>query len=147
MSLEGSVVFKNDGFTAAKNGKPDPKAFRGVLDESLDILKLAEVYDRHKSELDYDMLIVNTDRIQVLMINFKQQIRPASSPDAGDDLDHPVLFLGYQLIQILLSFDHGKPPHASKIRIYTFLSHVAPEGQAKIACPFSIGTIPKNTAV
>ena len=32
MSLEGSVVFKNDGFTATKDGKPDPKAFRGVLD-------------------------------------------------------------------------------------------------------------------
>ena len=40
MSLEGSVVFKNDGFTATKGGKPDPKAFRGVLDESLDTLKL-----------------------------------------------------------------------------------------------------------
>ena len=25
MSLEGSVVFKNDGFTATKDGKPDPK--------------------------------------------------------------------------------------------------------------------------
>ena len=56
MSLEGSVVFKNDGFTATKYGKPDSKAFRGVLDESLDTLKLAEVYDRHKSELAYPYL-------------------------------------------------------------------------------------------
>ena len=56
MSLEGSVVFKNEGFTATKYGKPDPKAFRGVLDESLDTLKLAEVYDRHKSEFDYPYL-------------------------------------------------------------------------------------------
>ena len=56
MSLEGSVVFKNDGFTATKDGKPDPKAFRGVLDESLDTLKLADVYDRHKSEFDYPYL-------------------------------------------------------------------------------------------
>ena len=56
MSLEGSVVFKNEGFTATKDGKPDPKAFRGVLDESLDTLKLAEVYDRHKSEFDYPYL-------------------------------------------------------------------------------------------
>ena len=37
--------------------------------------------------------------------------------------------------------------HALKIRIYTFLSDVAPEGQVKIACPISIGTMPKNTAV
>lgn len=56
MSLEGSVVFKNEGFTATKDGKPALKAFRGVLDESLDTLKLAEVYDRHKSELAYPYL-------------------------------------------------------------------------------------------
>ena len=34
--------------------------------------------------------------------------------------------------------------HAAKIRIYTFISDVAAEGQVKIACPFSIGTIPKK---
>lgn len=56
MSLEGSVLYKNEGFTATKDGKPDPKAFRGVLDESLYTLKLAEVYDRHKSEFDYPYL-------------------------------------------------------------------------------------------
>lgn len=56
MSLEGSVVFKNEGLTATKDGKPDPKMFRGILDESLDTLKLAEVYDRHKSEFDYPYL-------------------------------------------------------------------------------------------
>ena len=44
MSLEGSVLYKNEGFTAIKDGKPDPQAFRGILDESLDTLKLAEVY-------------------------------------------------------------------------------------------------------
>ena len=44
MSLEGSVLYKNEGFTATKDGKPDPQAFRGILDESLDTLKLAKVY-------------------------------------------------------------------------------------------------------
>ena len=56
MSLEGSVLYKNEGFSATKNGKPDPQAFRGVLDESLDTLKLAEVYDQHKSEIGYPYL-------------------------------------------------------------------------------------------
>lgn len=46
MSLEGSVLYKDEGFTAIKDGKPDPQAFRGILDESLDTLKLAEVYDQ-----------------------------------------------------------------------------------------------------
>ena len=56
MSLEGSVVFKNDGFTATKDGKPDPQAFRGILDESIDTLKLAEVYAPHEDEIGYPYL-------------------------------------------------------------------------------------------
>ena len=56
MSLEGSVLYKNEGFTATKDGKPDPQAFRGILDESLDTLKLAEVYDRHEDEIEYPYL-------------------------------------------------------------------------------------------
>lgn len=51
MSLEGSVLCKNEGFTATKDGKPDPNVFRGILDESLDTLKLAEVYGRHGQSL------------------------------------------------------------------------------------------------
>lgn len=46
MSFEGSVLKKNEAFTAIKNGKPDPVASCGVLDESLDTLKLAEIYGR-----------------------------------------------------------------------------------------------------
>ncbi len=53
MSLEGSVLYKNEGFTATKDGRPDPQAFRGVLDESLDTLKLAEVYNKYESEIGY----------------------------------------------------------------------------------------------
>ena len=56
MSLEGSVLYKNEGFTAIKDGKPDPQAFRGILDESLDTLKLAEVYTRCEDEIGYPYL-------------------------------------------------------------------------------------------
>ena len=56
MSLEGSVLYKNEGFTATKDGKPDPQAFRGILDESLDTLKLAEVYAQHEEEIGYPYL-------------------------------------------------------------------------------------------
>ena len=56
MSLEGSVLYKNEGFTALKNGKPDPNAFRGMLDESLDTLKLKEVYKKHEDEIGYPYL-------------------------------------------------------------------------------------------
>jgi len=56
MSLEGSVLYKNEGFTATKDGKPAPQVFRGILDESLDTLKLAEVYAQHEDEIGYPYL-------------------------------------------------------------------------------------------
>ena len=56
MSLEGSMLCKGDEFTATKDGKPDPQAFRGILDESLDTLKLAEVYGQHEDEMGYPYL-------------------------------------------------------------------------------------------
>ena len=56
MSLEGSMLCKGDVFTATMDGKPDPQAFRGILDESLDTLKLAEVYSRHEDEMGYPYL-------------------------------------------------------------------------------------------
>ena len=53
MSLDGSVLYKNEGFTATKNGKADPAAFRGVMDESLDTLMLAGIYNRYKKQIGY----------------------------------------------------------------------------------------------
>ena len=56
MSLEGSMLCKGDELTATKDCKPDPNAFRGILDESLDTLKLAEVYARYEDEIGYPYL-------------------------------------------------------------------------------------------
>ncbi len=54
ISLDGSILYKNmEGFTALKNGKPDSGIFKGVLDESLDTLKLKEVYKRHKEAIGF----------------------------------------------------------------------------------------------
>ena len=53
MSLDGSVLYKNEGFTATKDGKADPAAFRGVMDESLDTLMLAGIYNRYKKQIGY----------------------------------------------------------------------------------------------
>ena len=54
--LEDSVLYKNEGFTATKDGKPDPNAFQGILDKNLDTLKLTEVYARHEDEIGYPYL-------------------------------------------------------------------------------------------
>ena len=50
MSLEGSVLCKNEGFTATKDGKPDPNVFRGILDESLDTLVLSSIFRKFVSD-------------------------------------------------------------------------------------------------
>ena len=56
MSLEGSMLCKGDIFTATKDGEPNSQAFGGILDESLDTLKLAEVYVRYEDEMGYPYL-------------------------------------------------------------------------------------------
>ena len=53
MSLDGSMLYKNVGYTATKNGKADPSAFRGVMDESLDTLMLIGIYNRYKKQIGY----------------------------------------------------------------------------------------------
>ena len=53
--LDGSDLIKRR-FTALKDGKLYPDAFRGVLDDSLDTLKMAEVFKRHKAELPFPYL-------------------------------------------------------------------------------------------
>ena len=55
ISLDGSDLIKRR-FTALKDGKLYPDAFRGVLDDSLDMLKMAEVFKQHKAELPFPYL-------------------------------------------------------------------------------------------
>ena len=92
MSLEGSVLYKNEGFTATKDGKPDPQAFRGILDESLDTLKLAEVYDRHEDEIGYPYLDGKKRFCRAVVNHFGTGAsRPCQVPSgygAGYDLPH-----------------------------------------------------------
>jgi hypothetical protein len=100
MSLEGRVLYKNEGFTAKKNGKPDPDAFRGVLDESLDTLRLAEIYGHHEDEIGYPFLegdhnycraIVNVSFEQTVKVSEScgnRYIRNAYTMTDGDMVDH-----------------------------------------------------------
>lgn len=81
MSLEGSVLYKNEGFTALKNGKPNPGAFRGVLDESLDTLKLAEIYERHEDEIGYPY------RVYVGIDTHDMRFRRRNHIESNVDLD------------------------------------------------------------
>ena len=53
MSLDGSVLYKNMGFTASKSGKANPEAFRGTMDESLDTMMMSGLYNRYKKQIGY----------------------------------------------------------------------------------------------
>lgn len=55
IAIDGSDILKH-GITTRKNGKLYPDAFRGVLDESLDTLKMKEIFKRHKAELPFPYL-------------------------------------------------------------------------------------------
>ena len=55
ISIDGSDLLKR-GFSALRDGKLDQDAFRGVMDKSLDAMKLAEVCKKHKTELPFPYL-------------------------------------------------------------------------------------------
>ena len=55
IAIDGSDILKH-GITTRKNGKLYPDAFRGVLDESLDTLKMKEIFKWHKAELPFPYL-------------------------------------------------------------------------------------------
>ena len=56
MALDGSTIYRSKGLTALKDGKTNPHAFSGVLDESLDTMKLAEIYGDFEAEIGYPYL-------------------------------------------------------------------------------------------
>ena len=60
VSLDGSQIYRRaDGrcdlapYSTINDGKLNPDAFGGILDESLDTDKLREVYEKHKTELPF----------------------------------------------------------------------------------------------
>ena len=55
IAIDGSDILKH-GITTRKDGKLYPDAFRGVLDESLDTLKMKEIFKRHKAALPFTYL-------------------------------------------------------------------------------------------
>lgn len=55
IAIDGSDILKH-GITTRKDGKLYPDAFRGVLDESLDTLKMKKIFKRHKAELPFPYL-------------------------------------------------------------------------------------------
>ncbi len=56
IALDGSTIYRSKGLTALKDGKINANAFSGVLDDSLETIKLREVYAKHEAEIGYPYL-------------------------------------------------------------------------------------------
>ena len=56
IALDGSTIYRSKGLTALKDGKTNAYAFSGVLDDSLETIKLREVYAKHEAEIGYPYL-------------------------------------------------------------------------------------------
>ena len=56
IALDGSTIYRSKGLTALKDGKTTANAFSGVLDDSLETIKLREIYAKHEAEIGYPYL-------------------------------------------------------------------------------------------
>ena len=56
MAIEGKYVFLGKFTTAKRNGKLNPDAFYGLMDESLDTDVLESIYEKHEDEIGYPYL-------------------------------------------------------------------------------------------
>ena len=56
IALDGSTIYRSQKLTALKDGKTNPHAFSGVLDDSLETIKLREIYAKHEAEIGYPYL-------------------------------------------------------------------------------------------
>ena len=71
MSLDGSRLFGKKKLTAFKNGKLDRRLFSGVLDNSLDSMKLEEVFKKHKSEMPFPFVEESDCTRSIVSLSFK----------------------------------------------------------------------------
>ncbi|MBR3714877.1 MAG: hypothetical protein IKM18_03110, partial [Clostridia bacterium] len=71
MSLDGSRLFGKKKLTAFKNGKLDRRLFSGVLDNSLDSIKLEEVFKKHKDEMPFTFIEESDCTRAIVSLAFK----------------------------------------------------------------------------
>ena len=71
MSLDGSRLFGKKKLTAFKDGKLDRRLFSGVLDNSLDSMKLEEVFKKHKVKMPFPFIEESDCTRAIVSLAFK----------------------------------------------------------------------------
>ncbi len=82
MSFDGSRIWRcqhepnsNRTLTALSDGKLNPDAFGAVFDYSLDTDKLAEVYEKHQSEMGYPYIVDKLYCRAIVTVSFKYAVK------------------------------------------------------------------------
>ena len=75
MAIQGKDLFRTEAITALKNGKLNPRAFDGIIDESLDTDKLCEVYKAHEAEIGYPYLAKKKYCRAIVSVSFECAIK------------------------------------------------------------------------
>ena len=75
MALDGSTIYRSKGLTALKDSKTNPHAFSGVLDDSLETIKLREVYAEHEAEIGYPYLDDKAFCRAIVSVSFEYAIK------------------------------------------------------------------------
>ena len=75
MAIQGKDLFRTESVTALKNGKLNPQAFDGIIDESLDTDKLCEVYKVHEAEIGYPYLAEKKYCRAIVSVSFDYAVK------------------------------------------------------------------------
>ena len=75
IALDGSTIYRSKGLTALKDGKTNAHAFSGVLDDSLETIKLREVYAKHEAEIGYPYLEDKVFCRAIVSVSFEYAIK------------------------------------------------------------------------
>ena len=75
IALDGSTIYRSKGLTALKDGKTNAHAFSGVLDDSLETIKLREIYAKHEAEIGYPYIEDKAFCRAIVSVSFEYAIK------------------------------------------------------------------------
>ena len=109
MALDGSTIYRSNGLTALKDGKTNLHAFSGVLDESLDTMKLAEIYGEFEAEIGYPYLEDKRFCRAIVSVSFDYAIKLYERHGRRYVLDGQAVTAEYMTDHVCIRTIDGKP--------------------------------------
>ena len=86
MFLDGSRLLGKKKLTAFKDEKLDRRLFLGVMDKSLDSMKLEEVFEKHKDEMPFSFIEEGDCTRTIVSLSFKYTVNGMNLADIREKL-------------------------------------------------------------